>query len=414
MAIIQGIFAAIGRAAGKLLNTVFAWATVMIFGKVPEGRQIYVSIIGFGSVAWIITVLGIAFPSFATFMLGFVKLPSWVDKSWIRLVMLVAAVVLPLIVGGVSLLLLDAEDRPRGVGAKLKAVLKGYRFTLGLAVTLIMMVIFAPFMKIAPLIRRWTGQHVPMIVEEQDYLEVVGEIQQALKVGGWEAERRPATWMLRLPTKVFTLLAGGDESNLVADNLTTLKAPALEVMLHPSDLVITGPKFEVAHARATISEQLAFSKAYMTWSKEANQLEDRLSGLWREMQGGSKGFIEEKAVEQLQAIERDLKALKSPYEEWEVLFRKKLLVERGLLQVKAGITDRPKDLTQVAAAQNGAAEIPAGSGPRRLVPRLAALGVVGLLAWLRLRRPAEGRKARAPTPGSGSRRRPSPGCRRGR
>src|SRR5215831_4328686 len=53
MAIVQALLAAVARSAGRVLNTVFGWATVMIFGRVPESRQIYLSVIAFGSVVWI-------------------------------------------------------------------------------------------------------------------------------------------------------------------------------------------------------------------------------------------------------------------------------------------------------------------------------------------------------------------------
>jgi hypothetical protein len=45
MAIIAPILAALSRMAGKLLNTIFGWATVTLFGRVPQGRQIFLSII---------------------------------------------------------------------------------------------------------------------------------------------------------------------------------------------------------------------------------------------------------------------------------------------------------------------------------------------------------------------------------
>ena len=49
MALIQALVAALTRSAGKLLNTAFSWATVLLFGRVSESRQIYVSAIAFGS-----------------------------------------------------------------------------------------------------------------------------------------------------------------------------------------------------------------------------------------------------------------------------------------------------------------------------------------------------------------------------
>ena len=98
----------------------------------------YVSIMTFGSLVWIAVTVGIAFPSVGTFLLSFVPLPSWVDRKWVRLAMTVAAAVLPALVGTVSLLLRDPDERPVGA-ARLRTVLRGYPFTLGLAVTLLMM-----------------------------------------------------------------------------------------------------------------------------------------------------------------------------------------------------------------------------------------------------------------------------------
>ena len=40
MAIIQVLLAALARSAGRILNTAVGWATTMIFGRVPEKRQI--------------------------------------------------------------------------------------------------------------------------------------------------------------------------------------------------------------------------------------------------------------------------------------------------------------------------------------------------------------------------------------
>src|SRR6185503_17240126 len=111
-------------------------------------------------------------------------------------------------------------------------------------------------------------------------LEVVAQVETALDQGGFEVERHPASWMLRLPTKVLTTLAGGAVDDLVAEQLTELRTDRLEVLLHPSDLVISGSERDAARANAIIAEQLAFAPAYLTWSKEANEIEDRLRKIW--------------------------------------------------------------------------------------------------------------------------------------
>jgi len=59
-------------------------------------------------------------------------------------------------------------------------------------------------------------------------------------------------------------------------------------------------------------------------------------------------------MEQLHAFERDLRQLKVPYEEWEVLFRAKLQLERSLLQAVAGLTERPRDAADAYAGRTAA------------------------------------------------------------
>src|SRR5205823_4473476 len=114
----------------------------------------------------------------------------------------------------------------------------------------------------------------------------VDDLQRVLARGGLETTRTRASWMLRAPTRLLTLFAGGAIKNLVADQMTVLARPDLEVLLHPSDLVVRGPERDVTRAHAILTEYLTFTRAYQTWSKEANQLEDRLAALWREARGG--------------------------------------------------------------------------------------------------------------------------------
>ena len=344
MAILQAILAMLTRQLGRLLNTAFGWATSLLFGKVPEKRQTYLSVIALGSVAWLVVAIGVAFPRVGTFLLAFVPLPDWVDDFWIRMLMLALALILPAVVGFVSLFLVDPAERPKGLAEKSKAILRGYPYTVGLALTLVMMLIAAPIMKVRDLAKRWTSTHVPVVVEADDYFEVVGDVQRVLRVGGMETERARAGPLLRWPTKVFTTFAGGSVEDLVADELTVLQSEKIEVLLHPSDLVIRGREKDVMRAHALLTEHLTFTKAYLTWSKESHGLEDRLGELWREIELGGDAFRPEETRSKLHHIERDLKTVEVSYEEWEVLFREKLVVERALLRAASGLSDEPSSL----------------------------------------------------------------------
>lgn len=358
----------------------------MLFGKVPADQQKYLSFMAFGSVAWLISLLGVISPSVATFLFAFAPLPSWIDRGWVRIAMIVAMLIIPALVGAVSLKVVDPEDQPAGAGGKAKAVLKGYPYTLGLALTLVMMTLLAPVMKGRDLVRRWTSRHVPIIIEPEDYLAVLDDVERALETGGIKTTRAQATWMLRLPTRVLTTFAGSAVENLAAENLTNLKAPSVEILLHPSDMVISGKELEVARARGILTEHLTFTRAYLTSQKESNELEDKLREIWEELR--QKRSTADSAA-RLEAVEREIRTRALPYEEWEVLFREKLLVERGLLQVAAGIVERPPELTERGPEQTGAAAASRRSGfaPVALgrLPVLAAVAGFSLVAWLRLR-----------------------------
>jgi hypothetical protein len=344
MVIVQALLAAVFRSAGKLLNTAFGWATVMLFGRVSQDRQIYLSLVSFGSVIWLVALLSVAFPAVGTFLLSFVPLPEWVDRTWVRLAMLAAAIVIPAVVGVLATRLADPEKQPRGAGGFVRTVLRGYPYTVGMALTLVLMTVFAPVLKVRDLARRWTTQHVPVIVEPDDYPGVVDAVQDALRRGGIETTRGRPSVLLRIPTRVLAWFAGGNAGTVVGTRLTRLYAPEVEALLHPSDLVISGRAADAAHARAIIAEHLTLTRAYLTWDKEANEIEDAL----REISVGVQGGAGMDALARLRAVDRRMQRLELPYEEWEVLFRQRLQVERGALRRLAGLADDTATGTTIA------------------------------------------------------------------
>jgi hypothetical protein len=107
---------------------------------------------------------------------------------------------------------------------------------------------------------------------------------------------------------------------MVPDRLFVLKSRDLEVTLHPSDIAISGTKPTLARARAAIAAEMPFTAAYLTTSKEGQQVEDVLRAVAeRRAPGGA-----------LAEVDRRLARIVIPHEEWEVLYRERLQVEREL------------------------------------------------------------------------------------
>jgi hypothetical protein len=117
-----------------------------------------------------------------------------------------------------------------------------------------------------------------------------------------------------------------------------LHGERLDILVYPSDLLISGEPGDVARARAAIASRLVTSAAYMTVTEEGQAIEDRLAALARSdaATDGPPPF-DAAARDELEAIDRQLAATEVPYDEWEVLYRKRLQVERDLrAQVDVG------------------------------------------------------------------------------
>ena len=310
------IFAFIGRQLGRVLTLAFNWATIVLFGRVRKDRQLFLSGMALTALLWPIVLAGIAFPSFATFLLGFVTVPDFA-KPWVRLAMLVLAVLLPLANGALSTRLPDEGGRPTG-RALVTTILRGYPNSLALFIVLVWMMIVAPLGRIRALFKRWETVHVPIAVKPGAYDTVVGDLSGALERDGIRTTRRRAHWAYELPGKVLALFGGETVRALVPTELAQLVGDGFEMTLHPTDLSLLGRKVRLAHARAAIVRELTFTEAYQTWSKEAQELEDRLV---RAAHGD----------DDLDAIGKVLKERDLDYEEWEILYRL-------LLQVKLRVS----------------------------------------------------------------------------
>jgi hypothetical protein len=90
-------------------------------------------------------------------------------------------------------------------------------------------------------------------------------------------------------------------------------------------VAVAGSKEAVARARAAVADRLTKTQAYLTASEEAQEIEDALRAL-RDPDD------REAALATLRAVDDRLKRLTVPYEEWEVLYRQRLQVERDLLR----------------------------------------------------------------------------------
>lgn len=338
MAILAGLVGLAGRFAGKILTTTLGWASTLLFGRVPESRQIVLAIVTFGSLVWAVLVVGVVLPYVGAFLLAAVPAPGLVEESWLRLAMLLGALFVPAVVGAATIFVVEPAKRPKGFDL-VKQVLRGYPLSAALAMTLILLAGIGIVRFVHHLVLRWTDAHVPVVVRPGGYERVLADVERALDDAGLAVEPRKAPALLSAPGRLLGAIAGPGIRSLVPTDLIHLVGDGTEVGLYPSDISISGDKLRVARARAAIASRLVATAAWLTTSAEAQEIEARLERLTRASRaGGSPGdpmagapSAKADAASELASIDEALAVLVIPHDEWEVLYRERLQVERDLL-----------------------------------------------------------------------------------
>lgn len=349
-------FAYLGRQLGRVLSLAFSWATMALFGRVPEDRQRFLSGMAGASLLWPIVLVGIAIPSVATFLLAFVTIPVWAVPH-VRPAMLALAILLPLAVGFLSTKL--SPDEPRG-GERVREILRGYPYAIGLFTVLVWMMVLAPLTKIVAIARRWSDAHVAIAIHPGGYDVVVRDLRGSLDRAGIRVRTRRASWAYELPGRVLVLLGGARVARLVPRELLVLEGDGVRVTIHPMDLAIGGRRGPLSRARAAIARELTFTRANQTWTKEAQEIEDDLA---RAARGEAELAV---IAERIASVELD-------FEQWEILYRL-------LLQVRLRTSPLGTD-----ALEPDAEPIPT------VAQRVAGLVAAFLSLWPRRRQRADTR-----------------------
>jgi hypothetical protein len=329
MAIFASLFAAAGRFMGRALTTLTGWASILLFGQVPESKQLLLSGVTFGSLIWVATVVGVLVPDFGTILVGLVPRPGFIPEGWVRLAMLVAALVVPILIGIGGLFLIKPEQRPKGP-ALVKQVLRGYLYAAVVAGSLVFLAVIALGRKLRSLVKRWSDTHVPVTVKPGGYDRVADDLEAVLDEAGLGIERRAAPRVLETPAKILAWAGGEGVRTMVPDKLAALASQNLEVFIYPSDILAAGTKTELARARAAMASRLTFTAAYLTSTEESQAIEDRLEGIAHAIP--DRATAGRDLDDELGQVHRDLATLEVEYEEWEVLYRLRLQVERDLLR----------------------------------------------------------------------------------
>jgi hypothetical protein len=310
------------------LNAIFGWAVRALFGQPTQAEQPFLTGLVGAAAAWPILLVGIAFPKVAALVLAFVpfhnRVPPWV----FRVVWLSLAIIVPVVVG----LVVATKAPPGSLREPMwKRIARGWPITIGLASSFFLMFLTVPALKLVSLLRRRQDEHVPLITRSSTYHEVAQLVVETLDRHDMQVDEAQPGWWITAPTTILLKLGGDAFRGYVPDRLEYFRSPTLEVALYPNGLLLRGPKLLVARAHALVSEALSHSHALQTLDAKAQDLEQRIHSLWEQLDRDPVEQVEsEPLLKALTAIAHDLSMSQLPFDDWQVVYRELLQLDREL------------------------------------------------------------------------------------
>lgn len=341
MTILFSAVSLIARVASALLTTALGWASSLLFGRVQRSHEIYVVLMLAGSVLWVFLIIAAVVPQLPVFIVDSTPHPAF-DRSWVFPAIVGGIVLLPFGVGVVGYMVPAEGDRPAGLAA-LGEALRGYLLTPLLDILLVFLAAVALSRKVRNARRRWSDTHISIVVKPDGYDRLVDDVQELLANAGLPVEAKTAPAVLSAPAWLLSKVAGPNVGRLRAERLVELRNVCLRIQVYPSDMAISGPTHERTKARVAILSGLTTTAAYLTATAEAQAIEDVIVGLASRAATDGKPTRAMVAAE-FAEIDHAMSELDLAPEEWEVLYRLRLRIERDLL-----VGPRPRRMTPAAA-----------------------------------------------------------------
>jgi hypothetical protein len=312
------------QAVSRSASFALGWATALYFGQVPGRPGRILAVTSLLSLAWLIVLVGFWVPWLVGALLesAGVLSDSFDLQPMVYLGLVAALLLIP---PGVAASVVYGEFlERRDVETWVGVVPISYPATFMLGLAVLQMVLFTPVL----LFQRWRQKRklvqVPLVMrpgtDDDDLLDLV---ETALKTAGItrlgvEEATGPKSWPMRTGGFAARHLLGavvrGDPIRIVADDL--------EVLAYATNVAILGPAVRAHAVRASVEREAAFHEAYLTWSEEAQTLEDDLVTAGSQANGDLARL--RRRLDRIQA-RVDRASLNS--EEWNVLFRLRLQVE---------------------------------------------------------------------------------------
>ncbi len=314
------------------------WATALFFGQIPGNKGRVVSVVGLMGAAWVILIVGVGVPLMAVIAaqaLGLLPTGREQSEPGLLAAVVAAAVLLPPAM--VAFVEFSGFDDKRSLRRWLRRIPASYLLAGSIGLAVLQMIVITPIVTLRRMREGRRVLQVPLVVQGRDGIETVADDLSALLASmGWRADRDELTGPISWPLRTLRYAAKHLLGSVVEGKPIRLRAGDVEVIVHATDVSITAPPRKAYRLRAAVERELPFSNAFLTWSEDSQRYEAELKRLCRDRprDGDLDEFVA--ALEKLQE-KVDSASLKS--DEWNVLYRLRLQVERqARLEEADGVT----------------------------------------------------------------------------
>jgi Putative Actinobacterial Holin-X, holin superfamily III len=352
MAILQALLALISRSLGSILSALFGWAVVALFGETSPREKMWLSALVGAAAAWPLLVLGVVWPRVAALTLVFVPMPHWIPTWTIRAVWITLAVIVPFALGTA------VAVRSRGAGtpipgtapamgpkgalkaavrqsplreSKVVRLFRGIPITLAVAASFFIVFVTVPLRRLIAIARGQVDVYVPLVTDAKGYELVAKEIAETLGRHGLPVREVRPGWSVTAPTRILFQFGGPSFRTYVPQRLACFRGPRLEVLLYANGLALRGSERDTAWAHGLLVEALTDAPAYQTFNPEAQDIERQIRSVLAVFRQNPTAHAGSARLEaRLEEIARDIRELPVGYDEWQIVYRQALQLDRAL------------------------------------------------------------------------------------
>jgi hypothetical protein len=328
------------QAISKSASFALGWATAIYFGQVPGKQGRILAVISLAAAAWVIVGVGFALPlvvgaglqSTGVIERNFRVTPLVVLGLWAALLLT------PPAIAAITVLVKFHDER--SIAQWLRMIPFSYPATASLGAGVLQMVVFTPFLVLQRLVRKQSLLQTALSMREHtdgdDLAQVVAASLRSLGIERVHVEeaRGPITWPMRTVGFAARHLIGA----VVRGDPVRLRADVLQLFAYATNVAVLGPSEKAHRARAALERELPFDRARITWSEDAQDLEDEIVKVYQSAGGDVAALHRE-----LDEVQARVDAASLNVEEWNLLYRLRLQAEHEVLErelAEAGEVER--------------------------------------------------------------------------